>query len=282
MQENESCSCRLPSKEAAGHGLKFFGVIADMVKHFSCFLYAVQIVYCKDDGPFKESVTMENMSTRLLGEVLVMTVAMFHVGWRFGLWPGRGVTGSGNIVSQIRPMRPFHGVRIDGVGKVFLKQEGDHSVRIEADDNIIEHVKASVSGGILRVGLRKSCSSATVNIYVSMKDVRLLEVSGAGEVVTESPIQTETLECRIDGTGSVKLAGTAERVDIAVTGSGSVHCFNLVASTCSVEVSGMASCKVHATRKIDATLSGMGEIIYDGKPASVSRNVSGMGRIKAR
>jgi len=225
---------------------------------------------------------MEDMSTRLLGEMLVMTVAMFHVGWRFGMWPGRAMTGSGNTISQIRPMQPFHGVRIDGVGKVFVKQEGDHSVRIEADDNIIGHVKASVSGGILRVGLRKSCSSATVNIYVSMKDLRLLEISGAGEVVTESPIQTKTLKCRIDGTGAVRLAGTAEHVDVAVNGSGSVYCFDLIASTCSVDVSGMGSCKVHATRTIDASLSGMGEIVYDGNPESVSRNVSGMGRITSR
>ncbi|MGB2960615.1 MAG: head GIN domain-containing protein [Bacteroidota bacterium] len=273
---------RLASKGAAGHGLEFFGVTADMVQRFSCFLYAVQIVYYYDDGPLMESLTMENTSTRLLGEVLVMMVAMFHVGWRFGSWPGRGMAGSGNIISQIRPMRPFHGVRIDGVGKVFVRQESDHSVRIEADDNIIEHVKASVSRGILAVGLRKSCSSATVNIHVSMKDVRLLEVSGAGEVVTESPIRTTTLKCRIDGTGSVKLAGTAEHADIAVKGSGWVHCFDLIASTCSVEVSGMGSCKVHASRKIDATLSGMGEIVYGGNPESVSRNVSGMGRITSR
>jgi len=225
---------------------------------------------------------MEIMSGGLLGEVLVVTVAMFHVGWKSGLWPGRGMSGSGNVVSQVRPTRPFHGVRIDGVGKVFVKQEGEHSVRIEADDNIIEHVKTSVSGGILRVGLRKSCSSATVNIYVSMKDVSLLEVSGAGEVVTESPIRTTTLKCRIDGTGSVKLAGTAEHADVAIYGSGWVHCFDLIAATCSVDVSGMGSCRVHATRKIDATLSGMGEIVYDGNPESVSRNVFGMGRIEAR
>jgi hypothetical protein len=225
---------------------------------------------------------MENMINCPPGELLAMILAMFHSGLRFGFWPGGVVSGSGNIVSETRRVRPFHSVQIEGVGKVIVQQGDDHSVRVEADDNIVGNVKSSVSGGILRVGLRKSCSSATVNIYVSMKEVRLLGVSRAGELVTESPIQVGTLRCRINGTGLMRLSGKADHADLRIHGSGFIDCFDLVASTCSVEVSGMGSCKVHATRKIDATLSGMGEIIYDGNPESVSRNVSGMGRIRAR
>jgi hypothetical protein len=205
--------------------------------------------------------------------------ALFGLG--FCGWTG-ATKGSGRIVAQDRPVAAFHGIRLTGIGTVHLAQGPVHGVRVEADDNIVGAVTTEVKGGLLVIGLERSCTEATVRVHVTSPRIDELQISGAGEVVTDAPLSSEALKCRISGTGSMDLEGSVGHLVVEITGSGSLEGFKLSSSRCSVRLSGMGDCEVSVKDDLVARVSGMGRVVYDGNPPKVSKTVTGWGSIRAR
>jgi Putative auto-transporter adhesin, head GIN domain len=193
------------------------------------------------------------------------------------------IIGSGNIVSEQRTTVAFQGVQITGKAKVFITQDSVPSLRVEADDNVINRVTTNVVGGILVIAMEKaSYERITVNVYVTMPSVDLLEVTGAGEFVTTLPIQCTTLTCRISGAGIIQLTGSADNQILMVSGTATVSNFGFVSAKCSISISGVANCEVYVTDQLDAMISGVGNIVYDGNPLVIRQIVSGSGSIRPR
>jgi hypothetical protein len=123
------------------------------------------------------------------------------------------------------------------------------SLRIEADDNILDRVSSAVHGGILEVGLTDgSYNHVTVNIYASMSAIERLESIGAADFTTPNSIQTDMITCRITGTGTMLLKGTASKVIVELAGAGTVRCFELTSSQCTVTLTGTGNVEVNATQ----------------------------------
>jgi hypothetical protein len=198
--------------------------------------------------------------------------------------PSDAITGSGRIVSQEREVEFFRGIRIDGFGKVFITQGPSQALRVDADDNVIDQVTTAVRGGVLLLDVAKktSYSDVTIDVFVTVPDLEMLEIAGAGEIQTESPIQVEELVCNLTGAGTIRLSGSADRLDVKISGSGDIRCFDLAARTCRAVISGMGSCEVYVTGSLDAVITGMGDIVYDGNPESVTQKVTGMGSVRGR
>jgi hypothetical protein len=191
------------------------------------------------------------------------------------------ITGSGKLVSESRFVGTFEGIQVKNFAKVVIKQDTIESLVIESDDNIINDVETSLNGTILVVGLRDgSYNNVTVTVYVSMKNIKLLESTGASEFSTINSIQTDSLTCKITGAGSMTLAGKTMYEKIEITGSGSVHTSNLVSSFCSVTISGAGSVEIQVTKQLDAVIGGSGTIIYTGNPAVVHQSISGIGVVR--
>jgi hypothetical protein len=193
------------------------------------------------------------------------------------------IIGSGTLVSEQRSVAAFTGIRVTGIGNVRITQDTVESLRIEADDNIIDRVTTSVNSGVLLVGLEQgSYNNVTINVYASMTTITRLEIVGAGDFRVTAPLQTDEIECRITGAGNITLSGTATDQTIVITGAGSVHNFDLVSATCSATISGTGSVEVNVTQQLDATISGTGSIVYAGNPPVVHSSVTGVGSIQPR
>ncbi len=193
------------------------------------------------------------------------------------------IIGSGRIVSQVRTIGTFSGIQVTNFAKVIITQDTVEQLRIESDDNIIDHVLTSVNGGILMVGLDNgSYNNVTVNVYTSMKTIKRLESVGTAEFSTTNPIQTDSILCRITGAGTITLVGTATFEQVEIIGAGSIHNFDLVATRCVTTISGSGTIEVNVTSRLDAIIAGTGSIVYAGNPQTVQQLVSGVGSIRPR
>ncbi len=193
------------------------------------------------------------------------------------------ITGSGRLVTRDVPVSSFSGVALAGQGDVEVRQDTLQSVRIVADDNIIDRVLVSASDGVLTIDMVPGqYHDITVRAEVSLVSLDLLSLSGAGSIVTTSPVRTSSLSCTLSGAGSMSVNGSADDHALLISGAGSVHAFGLLAPHCSAVVSGTGTAEVYASSRLDATISGVGNVVYDGNPASVSQHVSGMGAVTAR
>jgi len=191
------------------------------------------------------------------------------------------IVGSGRLISEMRSVSPFTGIRVVNFGKVFITQDTVSTLRIEADDNILDRVETSVTNGQLIVGLRQGTyNNVTLNVTASMRDIRSLESVGAADFRTLAPVHLDSIDCRITGAGSVSLAGTANVESVEITGAGDVHNFGLVASYCFASISGTGTIEVTATQQLDAVIAGAGTIVYAGNPPIVHQSITGVGSIR--
>lgn len=193
------------------------------------------------------------------------------------------IVGSKKLVTRVRTVGTFNGIQVTNFAKVIITQDTVEQLRIESDDNVIEHVLTSVSGGILVVGLENgSYNGVTVNVYASMKTIKRLESTGAAEFSTTNPLQTDSILCRITGTGTFTLTGSVSFEQVEIIGAGTIHDFDLVASHCVTTISGSGAIEVNATSRLDAFITGTGSIVYDGHPQTVQQIVTGVGSVKPR
>jgi hypothetical protein len=193
------------------------------------------------------------------------------------------IVGSGKLVTQIRIVDTYNGIQVTNFAKVAITQDTVEQLRIESDDNVIEHVLTSVSRGTLVVGLENgSYNNVTVNVYASMKSIKRLESVGAADFSTTNLLQTDSILCRITGTGTITLTGNAFFEQVEIIGAGSIHNFDLVANHCVTTIAGSGAIEVNAASRLDAFITGTGSIVYDGHPQTVQQIVTGVGSVKPR
>ena len=193
------------------------------------------------------------------------------------------IVGSGRIVTQVRPVGTIAGIQVTNFAKVFVTQDTVESLRIEADDNIIDRVMTSSSNGILVVGLRDgSYNKVTVNVFASMRNIKRLESTGSADFTSLNSIQSDTIICKIKGAGNITLAGTASYEVVEIVGAGNVHNFNLISSSCYASISGSGNIEVNATQQLDAVIAGTGAITYAGNPPVVHPLITGVGSIRPK
>lgn len=94
-------------------------------------------------------------------------------------------------------------------------------------------------------------------------------------------ISAKDYTIKVAGTGIFVLNGTAENVCVSIEGAARVNAFELAASNADVIVNGAGLCKIFSTTSLNATIGGVGGIIYGGSPKSITKNIDGLGRISA-
>jgi hypothetical protein len=214
------------------------------------------------------------------------------------------------IVSKIedRHLSGFNAVNLAGSFDVYITQGSAESVKVEAPDNIIDHIITEVSGGVLKIYNKNDNgfhwgdmfgSHKKIAVYVTAKDLNAISVSGSGDVFFREGIRTnslklrvsgsgdlygkvevKTLESSISGSGDVKLSGRADNSTVSVGGSGDFSARALITINTAVRVSGSGDASINASNRVDASVSGSGDIRYTGGAKSISSAKSGSGDIE--
>ena len=193
------------------------------------------------------------------------------------------IYGSGNIISENRPVQSFNSINVDGTADVRLIPSDKNELKIEADDNIIDKVVTEVKNGKLYIYLeRGSYTNVTIKAYVSIVNLEELECKGSASFISEKPFNINTLRCLINGTANIKLAGKANSEIIEIDGAGNISNFDLETREATVNINGTGSVQVTATEKLNATISGTGSITFAGDPAVVNQKINGVGSINKR
>lgn len=213
------------------------------------------------------------------------------------------VKGSGDVVKKERTASYFDGVRVSSGIDVYLKQGEKESITVEADENLHEYIVTEIKDGILRV------YAANVNIreaerlrvYVTIKDVKSLRTSSAGDLIGETPFRGENIEIGASSAGDIKIEVYAKVVEVDISSAGDIRLTgeadNLIADLSSagdlnagdfkvkdakVSVSSAGDASVFVTEKLVARSSSAGNITYQGSPKAVDAHSSSAGGIHGK
>ena len=150
---------------------------------------------------------------------------------------------------------------------------------IHGDANLLRYVTTTVRHATLVVGQTRSFETrARMSVDVTVPALDAVTLSGAGTVVVDG-VSADSFSATAPGAGTLVVSGRAATLDATLAGAGMLRLEGLVARDATATVSGAGTLRLTATRRLDATVSGVGSIVYGGSPPVVTTIVSGTGSI---
>ena len=182
------------------------------------------------------------------------------------------------------------GISVGGAFEIILKQGATQEVIVETESDVMQYIRTEVSGGVLEIGTKKAPPHwmhdvDVLKVYVTCKDLDLLDLSGAVQVTTDGRITTPKLELQVSGAVESKLdlaaqsldmnlsgaselefSGTAGDVRIDASGASEVDAYNMVMTNVTLYGSGACETKVNVTGALKSNMSGACSVRYKGNP----------------
>ncbi|WP_420387815.1 head GIN domain-containing protein [Roseivirga sp.] len=208
---------------------------------------------------------------------------------------------------ETRDVGNFDFIAMNISGKVYLTQGDKNEVIVEADRDDLEKIRTEVRGGRLSISTRNERRwfswgdglDGRVNIYITVKELRGVSVSGSGDVISQNVIKGDDfetsisgsgdieieldvrrVESKITGSGNIELKGSAQRARLGISGSGKYFAEELKVDDYQVSISGSGRASINTNGELDVRISGSGSVYYSGDPTGVNTNVSGSGRVR--
>ena len=181
---------------------------------------------------------------------------------------GKGIKGSGNIVTRTIDAPDFDRVDAARAVKVVITGKATGKITIEADDNIMEYVVVEAKGGRLTATIDKSVnnvSNADVTVTVPANGrIRALDASSAARITSEVTLTADKfsidassaarIDAAVKSTSCTVAASSASNIDAAIeTGSCTVGASSASNIDAAIET---GSCTVGASSASKITLKG--------------------------
>lgn len=215
----------------------------------------------------------------------------------------KSLNSSGNVVSQTRNVSGFNQILFNGNGNLIISQGDTESVTIEGDSAAVDLITTLVVDSALRVDYKKSSmahsvnTNTPINIYVQVKNIQEIRLSGAGTITTPKPLETFQLKVSLSGSGkgSIGIAGhklvtilsgssnfvvkgTIENQDVWISGTGVYQAEHLSSKVANINITGSGNVSVNVQDEMDIHISGAGTVIYAGTPR-IRQTIIGSGTV---
>ena len=189
-----------------------------------------------------------------------------------------------HAADQVRAAAPFTSIKVQGPISVTVDAgTGQQSVLLRGSDKFINGLTSEVVNGELRLRMRDKRLDSNVGdqrIIIRMAQLRAFNAEGAGEIKLNN-IRGERLDVNYRGAGSMAINGQVKTFRITAEGVGEVDTRALIANDVDIRFQGIGDVKVYARDRLDASVQGMGNLSYYGKPRTVNKSVAGIGSVSA-
>jgi hypothetical protein len=212
------------------------------------------------------------------------------------------ITGDGNVVTETRKIENFQHLETSTGLQVYITFGDELSLKVEADKNLQEVIKTECNNGRLKIFAESNIRRAKEkNIYITVPDLKSIEVSSASSVRSknllktndieievssagelEIQVETKKLAIEVSSSGKTKLSGKAEDIDAVVSSAGELKAFDLISQTCTISVSSAGHASVTAEQKLTAEASSAGSIYYKGDAKDKKIEKSSAGKVEQK
>ncbi|MBL0129557.1 MAG: DUF2807 domain-containing protein [Flavobacteriales bacterium] len=213
-----------------------------------------------------------------------------------------GVKGTGPVVHRTVTLEPIKGFVLEGSMDVQLSRSATQGIDIEAQENIAALITAELRDGIWHISTSKSYStSAPFIIHIDVPSIEVVKVDGSGDVIGNGEFEqdramfdvsgsgsitlamfAERIDARIDGSGDVRLTGQCDLLDAKVHGSGDVNAGELELENLNAMIDGSGNITANASGKVDARISGSGDVVLLRQPTAITQHVDGSGAVRVK
>lgn len=216
----------------------------------------------------------------------------------------------GEKIRQERTVGAFDAIEMHGIGKLVVRQSGDHSVAVLGSSAVVERVITRVANGTLVIRLRPRIRflcfgairrDAAPEIHVTAPEVERIGLHGACALVAETlaaaameiatsgashaaieGIEAERFRLRTSGAAKIDVARIeAERAILGLSGSGRLRVGQVIGESVDLALSGTAVAEAAGqSERVRVVVSGAGKVHADGlRSREASVKVSGSGKV---
>lgn len=213
------------------------------------------------------------------------------------------ISGNKEVVKQTRTVGNYDRISVTGMMEVQLIAGREGKIDLEAESNLMEYIETEVSGGHLKISVKKGVNlqpsrNYSIKLVVPFENLEALTLTGSGHIrnsdiikardfkvnVTGSGnmnlnLMTETLSGSITGSGDVKLRGNSREFKCSVTGSGNFLAYGLKADKVDANITGSGDIQITVENELNVKISGSGDVTYKGNPEKQNFKTSGSGSI---
>lgn len=199
-------------------------------------------------------------------------------------------------VKEVRELGEFTSVTVSAGIDLIVEQGENTAVIAEAKDNdILETIITETEGSTLKIYSKfKGLVPGNRTVYVTIKNIELINASGGSDVKTPGTIKVNDIElnasggsdlninieavnliCKVSGGSDAYFKGKAEKFDVKASGGSDVKAMGFEAKICNAEASGGSDIYVHALNQLSVNANGGSDVFYSGEPTIVSLNTGG-------
>jgi hypothetical protein len=215
------------------------------------------------------------------------------------------VSNSGQLTRQVRNINDFNQIDLNDNVSLFLSNDTNQEVVVEAGRNILGGIITEVENGHLTIGNTNTCNwlrdySKPINVYLSASKIWKISYNGSGDVSSTDTLKLDSLTVEVwGGCGTIDLTLNTWKgnfslnmgtVDFRLRGISAITAVytedyglydgrNLTTGYTYITSKGSNDCYVRATNSLDATIGSIGNIYYSGNPASMKETINGTGKI---
>jgi hypothetical protein len=210
------------------------------------------------------------------------------------------IKGIGPSITRDFNVSNFHGIDVSHGFDVILVQGNSEGLTLTVQENLLEYITVTVEQGILKIYSDKNINSTQpMKARITFKDINKLNVSGGGDVSSETPVNVQKMDigmsgggdvsfnlnadelrCNISGGGDLKVDGTIKNYNLDLSGGGDVTSVINAAAAVDCRVSGGGDVKITGRGKTsDAKMeiSGGGDLTMDLNTDKLGCSLSGGG-----
>jgi hypothetical protein len=189
----------------------------------------------------------------------------------------------GPVTSETRPVDSFDSIDMEGAARLEITVGEAESVVIEGREKMVSRVETDVRGDTLYLQSKPkdwfiSNGRPRVTIKVTVPRLESLKVEG-GNDVRIAGFNGGDSRIKLAGATHLEAQGTLDELEMHMAGAGHADLSKLVADEAEVTVDGVGSVVVHPKDTLDATMNGVGAILYTGSPREVNTRMNGLGTI---
>lgn len=210
--------------------------------------------------------------------------------------------GSGNSTSEERKVDAFSKINVSVAYtsvQLVLKQ-GNASVKLIGDDNLLKMTKTDVGGDELKITTDGTiCNAQPLVIEISNPQYQGIKSSGAIDISSDTTLNVKDFSLELSGKSKVNLGlnaanvsisasgssditlkGQAAENNVTMNGSGDLNAFDFTVAKYKIQSNGDVNCKINVLSELDVDINGAGQVQYKGNPAKVDKEHSDGTRIK--
>jgi hypothetical protein len=188
----------------------------------------------------------------------------------------------GPPVAERRDVEAFDSISLQGAARLEIQIGEPLSVVLSGNQASVNRVETHVSGGTLHIknkardwGIRKN---SRLTVQITLPKLDSLELEG-GNDVSVAGLHGGDTSIKATGAANIRADGELNELTVRMAGAGHADLSQLAVADAKVTVDGVGNVIVNPRESLDATMNGVGAILYTGSPKKVNTRMNGLGTI---